>query len=68
MKLTHIINKANINQKAIKAYLDFLFKQEIVEEQPFKKGQVAYAISLRGIRVLKYFRELTQVQLVIEKA
>jgi len=68
MKLTQIINKANVNYSKIKQYIDFLTKLDTVEEQTFKKEHRVFAVTQRGIAVLKYFRELTQLPLVVEKA
>jgi predicted transcriptional regulator len=58
LKLTHIMYKANVNCSVLKEYLDFLIEQELVEEQTVGKNRKVYAITDRGITVLKYFREL----------
>ena len=68
LKLTHIMYKANVNCNILKEYLDFLIKQGLVEERTIKKMHVVYAITQRGITVLKYFRELTQALPIIEEA
>jgi len=60
LKLTHIMYKSNVNCKVLKEYLDFLLKQELIEERPAGKGKVVYAATPRGITVLKYFKELTK--------
>jgi predicted transcriptional regulator len=60
LKLTHIMYKSNVNCKVLKEYLDFLLKQELIEERPAGKGKVVYADTPRGITVLKYFKELTK--------
>jgi len=52
----------------LKEYLDFLMKQGLVEERTIGKRRVVYAITQRGITVLKYFRELKQVLPIVEEA
>jgi len=60
LKLTHIMYKSNVNCKVLKEYLDFLLKQELIEQRSAGKGKVVYADTPRGITVLKYFKELTK--------
>ena len=61
LKLTHVMYKANVNCSVLKEYLDFLIKQGLVEERTVRKQRVVYAVTQRGITVLKYFKELKQV-------
>jgi len=68
LKLTHVMYKANVNCSVLKDYLDFLVKQGLVEERTLGKRRVVYAITQRGITVLKYFRELKQVLPIVEEA
>ena len=68
LKLTHIMYKANVNCSVLKQYLEFLTKQNLVEERIAGKRRVVYAITPRGITVLKHFRELKQVLPIIEEA
>ena len=68
LKLTHIMYKANVNCSVLKEYLDFLLKQGLVEERKLKKQRTVFAITQRGITVLKYFKELKQVLPIIEEA
>lgn len=68
LKLTHIMYKANVNCSVLKQYLEFLTKQNLVEERMVGKRRVVYAITPRGITVLKHFRELKQVLPIIEEA
>ncbi|MCW3993112.1 MAG: winged helix-turn-helix domain-containing protein [Candidatus Bathyarchaeota archaeon] len=67
LKLTHVMYKANVNCSVLKQYLDFLIKQNLVEERTAGKRRVVYAITQRGITVLKHFRELKQVLPIIEE-
>jgi predicted transcriptional regulator len=68
LKLTHIMYKANVNCSVLKEYLEFLIKQNLVEERTVGKRRVVYAITQRGIKVLKYFRELKQVLPIVEES
>jgi len=68
LKLTHIMYKANVNCSVLREYLDFLIKQNLVEERTVGKSRLVFAITQRGIIVLKYFKELEQVLLIMEEA
>ena len=68
LKLTHIMYKANVNCSVLKQYLDFLMEQNLVEERSVGKRRVVYAISQRGVTVLKHFRELKQVLPIVEES
>jgi len=68
LKLTHVMYKANVNCCVLKEYLDFLIKQGLVEERTVRKERVVYAVTQRGITVLKYFKELKQVLPLVEEA
>ena len=68
LKLTHVMYKANVNCSVLKEYLDFLTKQSLVEERTIGKRRVVYAITQRGVTVLKYFRELKEVLPIVEEA
>jgi len=67
LKLTHIMYKANVNCGVLKEYLDFLIRQNLVEERNVGKSRTVFAITQRGITVLKYFRELEQILPIIEE-
>jgi predicted transcriptional regulator len=60
--------KANVNCSVLKEYLEFLIKQNLVEERTIGKRRVVYAVTQRGITVLKYFRELKQVLPIVEES
>jgi len=68
LKLTHIMYKTNVNCSILKEYLDFLLKQGLVEERTVGKQRVAFAVTQRGITVLKYFKELSLALPIIEEA
>ena len=53
LNLTHIMNKTNINRNVLKQHLEFLIQQDLVEKQILSKNRVFYAITERGLKVLK---------------
>ena len=61
LKLTHIMYKSNVNCKILKEQLEFLVKNSLVEERILKKEKIVYAITPRGLTVLKAFREIKQI-------
>ena len=65
LKLTHIMYKANVNCSLLKEDLEFLIKQNLVEKRIITKKHTIYAVTQRGINVLKYFREITKVLPII---
>ena len=68
LKLTHVMYKANVNCSVLKEYLDFLIKQNLIEERTIGKSRVVYAVTQRGITVLKHFRELKEILPIVEEA
>lgn len=68
LKLTHVMYETNVNCSILKEYIDFLIKQGLVEERTVGKRRLAYAVTQRGITVLKYFKELKQVLPIVEEA
>jgi predicted transcriptional regulator len=58
LRLTHLMYRVNINGSVLKEYLGSLVKQNLIEQRTVGKRRVVYAITQRGITVLKYFREL----------
>ncbi len=67
LKLTHVMYKANVNCSVLSEYLEFLLKQELVEERHVKKNRTVFAVTQRGLTVLKSFRELSQALPIIEE-
>jgi len=67
LKLTHIMYKANVNCNVLREYLDFLLKQNLVEERKLGKSRTVFAITQKGITVLRNFRELKQMLPIIEE-
>jgi predicted transcriptional regulator len=64
--------KANVNCSVLKQYLEFLIQHNLVEEQTLHKKRHrtkdVYAITKRGLTVLKYFREINNTLQIIEEA
>ena len=58
--MTHIMYKANLNCIVLRENLDFLMKQELIVERIIRKEHAVFAITQRGINVLKYFKEITK--------
>jgi len=58
LKLTHITYNANISCSVLKQHLKFLVQRNLVEQQTLHKKRSVYAITERGLTVLKHFREV----------
>jgi predicted transcriptional regulator len=67
LKLTHVMYKANVNCSVLEEYLSFLIKHELVEEKIIIKDRKFYAITPRGIAVLKQFRGLIEVLPIVDE-
>jgi predicted transcriptional regulator len=61
VKLTHIMNKIEVNCSVLKDCLVFLTKQGLVENKTVGKERRMYAITQLGITVLKEFKDLKEV-------
>ena len=66
LKLTHVMYKANVNCSILNEYLGFLVQKGLVEERNVRKRAV-YAITRRGLMVLKQFRELKGMLPIVEE-
>jgi predicted transcriptional regulator len=60
LKLTHIMYKANVNCSVLSEHLDFLMKHELIQQIAATKNRTLFAVTQRGIAVLRAFRELKQ--------
>jgi predicted transcriptional regulator len=67
LKLTHIMYETNVNCCILKQYLDFLVKQNLVEERTVGRQRTVYSITQRGVTVLGYYRELKQVLPIMDE-
>ena len=61
LKITHVMQKANVNCNVMKNYFDFLIKQGAVEEKCAGRDKIVYAITERGLYLIRCFKELNQV-------
>jgi predicted transcriptional regulator len=61
LMLEHIIGKANIDCGVLHEYLDFLIKQGLVEKRKIDKERTVFAVTERGVTVLRFFGELKDV-------
>ncbi len=66
LKLTHVMYKANMNCKLVTEYLGILKKQGLVEEKKVGRNNIVYAVTSRGISVLKTFKELNEALPIID--
>ena len=66
MKITHISQRLNVNASVLKEYLEFTVKQMLIEKREIGK-RVLYAVTERGLNVLKYFNEIWGVIQSVEK-
>jgi predicted transcriptional regulator len=67
LKLTHIMYETNVNCCILREYLDFLMKQNLVEERTVGRQRVVYLITQRGITVLRCYGELKQVLPIVDE-
>src|SRR5665647_1626309 len=61
LKITHVMQKANVNCNLLKNYFDFLIKQGAVEEKCVEREKIVYAITGRGIYLIRCFNDLNKV-------
>jgi predicted transcriptional regulator len=61
LKITHVMQKANVNCNVLKNHLDFLIKQCAVEERLVEKDRVVYGITPRGVNLLRFFVTLQPI-------
>ncbi len=67
LKLTHIMYKANVNCNLLKASLEFMLKQGLVEKEIATKHGLVYTVTEKGKTVLQHFNEIVQVLPIIEE-
>jgi len=59
--------KTNVNCSVLSEYLGFLMERELVEERVVGRNRTVYAITERGVTVLKQFGELKRVLPIAEE-
>ena len=55
------MQNANVNCKVLKNYFDFLIKQDVVKEKCVEHEKIVYAITERGLYLIRFFNDLNQV-------
>ena len=58
LKITHVMQKANVNSNVLKNHLDLLIKQGAVEERFVGTDRIVYTITPRGLNLLRFFVKL----------
>jgi predicted transcriptional regulator len=61
LRITHVMQKANLNCKVMKNYFDFLIKEGAVEVKCVGRDRIVYANTERGLYLIRCFKELNQV-------
>lgn len=67
LKLTHIMYKANVNCSTLLKCIDYLIKQGLVEARYLEDGNRVYAVTRRGLEVIRAFKELKQALPIVER-
>jgi predicted transcriptional regulator len=60
LRLTYLMYKSKVNCCLLREQLEFLIKNGLVEEKMLEKRTI-YAITSKGLQVLKTFREIKEV-------
>jgi predicted transcriptional regulator len=61
LKISHIIHKADVNYIVLKNYFDFLIRQGAVEKRCVGRDRIVYAITERGLYLIRCLNELNLV-------
>lgn len=61
LKLTDLVDKSNVSCKVLVEQVEFLVKNSLVEEKLLGKERLGFALTAKGINVLKYFGKIDQV-------
>lgn len=61
LKITHIMQKANLNSNVLKNYFAFLIKQGAIEGRRIGRDKIVYMITERGLYLTQCFIELNHV-------
>ncbi len=61
LKITHVMQKANLNSTVLKNYFAFLIKQGAIEEKYIGRNNFVFMITERGLYLTECFIELDQV-------
>lgn len=58
LNLTNIMYEANLNNKTVKGYIDFLVTNELVNVTSLNKKRSSYTLTPKGVFLLNVFRRL----------
>lgn len=61
LKITRITYKAKMNCSQLKAILDDLIQNKLVEERTLRKNQIFYVATPKARTVLSYFTEIKEL-------
>jgi predicted transcriptional regulator len=67
LNVTLLIYKTDLKCSELKGGLDFLVTQGLVEERTIGKAKTVFAVTQRGINVVKYFQEFKQTLPIIDE-
>jgi predicted transcriptional regulator len=66
LKITHLMQKADLNFNALQGQLDVLIRLGMVEEELASSEKIVYAITERGANILGFFANLNPMGPTIE--
>lgn len=66
LKITRITYKANMNCSQLRAIIDNLIQNELVEERTQENKRVVYAATPKAKAILSYFNELKEMLAIAE--
>jgi len=61
LKITHVMQKANLNSNVLKNYFAFLIRQSAIEGRLIGRDKIVYIITERGLYLTQCFIELNRV-------
>jgi predicted transcriptional regulator len=67
LKLTSVMHIVDANYSMMRAYLDFLTKQGLIESKIMKRERKVYAITQLGVTVVNELREIKEPRLILEE-
>ena len=68
LKLTNIMYNTNLNYTAMKDHLSFLITQGLVEEQTAGNDRKSFAVTPKGINVIKFFQGKEQSLPIVKES
>jgi predicted transcriptional regulator len=66
LKITHLMQKADLNFNALQGQLDVLIRLGMVKEELASSEKIVYAITERGTKILKFFANLNPMVPTLE--